>query len=658
MKRKILVSILIFICCVALAGCEDLFSGGDQDPGYESDNGVATVGFVKKSVVKIETDIGTGSGFAAIRDSWIITNYHVIEGAGKIYVIDNNENKTEIESIVLLDKENDIAVLKSGRSFDMLELGDGNSIDLLDKVTAIGSPEGVLNTVSVGEISNVNFEDYIVISAPISPGSSGGVLLNEANEVIGITTATANNELAQNLNFAINVETLKSVVSEYDQGNFMTRVYPPDTKVGIIVPTKSDKPMNSFLYAWAEYLREEAAYRFKLTFADDKGVRIAADFSYSLSIKNDAEEEVYNGSGECSYRDFTYEKTMNGFEAFIYITIPISDITEGESAVGSFMFTVGSDEGRSFEQVGNIETGLPIAEPPFEKIVFSGSGSTVTEPVNIPYGSYYITTQYNGKGNFSVTLNGRVIADSRRHGDQNGVCSVYQINPQELSDSQFGTPLTDSSITVEADENEKWEITIERAEDTKDKEYTDGSSFSGKGSGFIKNIFMPKDDYFITFTHSGGGSFRATLPDGSSVNETGKTDCVVKLRADSLSDLDNRYINIVADGGWTVKIERAVPSDRYSGDKTYTGIGNSSINNINLPKGNYNIIVIYSGDDHFTLELNDRSVVRENGPLRFLYRIWEEPTSFQNVSTPISAGYINIYCSGEWTVIIEEADID
>jgi len=99
-----------------------------------------------------------------------------------------------------------------------LKLGNGNKVKTKDKVTAIGSPMGEQNTVSEGIVSNNDEKDVIRTTAPISHGSSGGVLLNNKNEVIGITSAGYDE--AQNLNFAINVNVLKDMYSAYKNNKY------------------------------------------------------------------------------------------------------------------------------------------------------------------------------------------------------------------------------------------------------------------------------------------------------------------------------------------------------------------------------------------------------------------------------------------------------
>lgn len=170
---------------------------------------------VKDSVVMIkvydedENEIATGSGFCAFESDYIVTNFHVIEGASKITIVTDDEKQHIINNILIFNEEQDLAILKGSFNLTPIKISDGYDLKAGDKITAIGSPEGVLNTVSTGVISNADNEYQIRITAPISPGSSGGVLLDSKNKVVGITYATYDSNTAQNLNFAINVKYLK-----------------------------------------------------------------------------------------------------------------------------------------------------------------------------------------------------------------------------------------------------------------------------------------------------------------------------------------------------------------------------------------------------------------------------------------------------------------
>ena len=189
---------------------------------------------VKDSVVLVEVydesknKIATGSGFCAYNGNWIVTNFHVVEGAGSIKVITDDYESISVEDIVFFNRKKDIAVLSVNGSFKPLKIGNGEDIQIKDSITTIGSPKGELNTVSEGIISNVDDKSQIRITAPISHGSSGGVLLNDKYEVIGITSAGYDD--AQNLNFAINISHLYDLYTSYKE-NDITSIRKDNLKV-------------------------------------------------------------------------------------------------------------------------------------------------------------------------------------------------------------------------------------------------------------------------------------------------------------------------------------------------------------------------------------------------------------------------------------------
>ncbi|MDP4170848.1 MAG: trypsin-like peptidase domain-containing protein [Bacillota bacterium] len=180
---------------------------------------------VSKSVVYIEAyskgnSIASGSGFVLTADGNIATNFHVITDdqspidTVKIKLQDGSTYTTN--KVIGYDKKNDLAVLKIDNVSNLIPVNLGNSenIETGDKIITIGSPMGLDNTVSEGIISNIqrvlDGVPYIQITAPISHGSSGGVLVNDKGEVIGVTSAGIDE--GQNLNFAIPINLLKTVV--------------------------------------------------------------------------------------------------------------------------------------------------------------------------------------------------------------------------------------------------------------------------------------------------------------------------------------------------------------------------------------------------------------------------------------------------------------
>lgn len=173
---------------------------------------------IKKSVVLIQSYdangeiIATGSGFIAFAKNILVTNAHVIEDSYRIEVISEDNYKYNIQGIIGYSKSNDIAIIKLEDYKDLHPLKISINYTIGDPVYAIGSPLGIKNTISNGVISgNLLVEDIESIqhTAPISSGSSGGVLLSNSGKVLGITYASFVE--GQNLNLAIPIETVEKL---------------------------------------------------------------------------------------------------------------------------------------------------------------------------------------------------------------------------------------------------------------------------------------------------------------------------------------------------------------------------------------------------------------------------------------------------------------
>ena len=151
--------------------------------------------------------LGFGSGFF-VRDNLIATNYHVIEGAarGTAKLVGKFTTYT-IEGVTATDKTNDLALLKvTAPGIKPLPLGNSTDVKIGETVYVAGNPKGLEGTFSNGIISSLrdkNTKERLQMTAPISPGSSGGPVLNSKGEVIGVSVAGHRALDAQNLNFAI-----------------------------------------------------------------------------------------------------------------------------------------------------------------------------------------------------------------------------------------------------------------------------------------------------------------------------------------------------------------------------------------------------------------------------------------------------------------------
>lgn len=160
--------------------------------------------------------LALGSGFF-VAPNVVVTNLHVIKDAERAYSKIVGENiKRDVLGTVATDAAHDLALLQvTGTKAPKLTLGDSRQIAVGDEVYAVGNPRGLEGTFSQGIVSGIRElgrDKVLQITAPISPGSSGGPVLNAHGEVIGVAAAAFKD--SQNLNFAIPSSYVAALVSK------------------------------------------------------------------------------------------------------------------------------------------------------------------------------------------------------------------------------------------------------------------------------------------------------------------------------------------------------------------------------------------------------------------------------------------------------------
>ncbi|MFD1733644.1 S1C family serine protease [Deinococcus malanensis] len=182
---------------------------------------------------------GTGSGFFVDDEGFILTNFHVVEGAQQLTVHLPGRKREFPAQVVGVAPEYDLALLQTtdipADLYDPLELGDSDQVRVGAKAIAMGSPFGLEFSVTQGIVSAKNRvvptgingipQNSIQTDAAINPGNSGGPLLNSAAEVIGINTmilspGTAASGTGQNagVGFAIPINTAKAILPRLKAG--------------------------------------------------------------------------------------------------------------------------------------------------------------------------------------------------------------------------------------------------------------------------------------------------------------------------------------------------------------------------------------------------------------------------------------------------------
>jgi S1-C subfamily serine protease/Flp pilus assembly protein TadD len=161
---------------------------------------------------------GTGSGFLVSVDGLVATNYHVIQGATVASVTFGDGSTHAVEGVLASDLEADLALLKISGQFPHLELAGKDLPPIGSKVYAIGSPRGLINSLSEGLVSGHRpFERTVITmiqtTAAISPGSSGGPLFSADGKVVGVTAGVFKTGTQQSLNRAVPVERLAMLLA-------------------------------------------------------------------------------------------------------------------------------------------------------------------------------------------------------------------------------------------------------------------------------------------------------------------------------------------------------------------------------------------------------------------------------------------------------------
>ncbi len=205
-------------------------------------NSVVAISTTIQSTSFYGTTEGTssGSGFILTEDGYVISNYHVVEGATSIRVTTHDGTEYPA-SLVGYDSSNDLAVLKvEATGLSAAALGSSQDLVIGDMVVAIGNPLGELaSTQTVGYVSGIDREvstgglttiSMIQTDAAINPGNSGGPLFNMQGQVIGITTAkysgtTGSGASIEGIGFAIPIDDVAPLITDLIDHGYVTGAY-------------------------------------------------------------------------------------------------------------------------------------------------------------------------------------------------------------------------------------------------------------------------------------------------------------------------------------------------------------------------------------------------------------------------------------------------
>ncbi|MBT3208184.1 MAG: Do family serine endopeptidase [Bacteroidetes bacterium] len=184
-----------------------------------------------------QPQIGSGSGVIISNDGYIVTNNHVIENSDEIEVI-LNDKRSYSAKLVGTDPTTDIALLKIDENeLSYVSYGNSDELRIGEWVLAVGNPFNLTSTVTAGIVSakarNINIlsrnfaiESFIQTDAAVNPGNSGGALVSNSGDLIGINTAIASRTGSYiGYSFAIPVNIVKKVVADIIEFGEVQRAY-------------------------------------------------------------------------------------------------------------------------------------------------------------------------------------------------------------------------------------------------------------------------------------------------------------------------------------------------------------------------------------------------------------------------------------------------
>ena len=219
------------------------------DPGFSTSSRAAEggsktdvsglVASALPSVVSIQVELpggsGAGTGFIISTDGEIATNAHVVADATKIDVMFSDKS-TAVATVLGVDRTDDLAVIKVDKTgLAALQLGDSKALRMGQPVVAIGnalaltgSPtttEGIVSALdrTVDTQDGEHLVHMIQTDAAINPGNSGGPLLTLDGKVVGINSAGSSD--AQNIGFAIAIDTAKPIIEQLQQGKTISKAF-------------------------------------------------------------------------------------------------------------------------------------------------------------------------------------------------------------------------------------------------------------------------------------------------------------------------------------------------------------------------------------------------------------------------------------------------
>ncbi len=174
------------------------------------------------AVVTIRAGSSTGSGSIITPDGLVLTDEHVIRGVNRVSVT-LPDGKTYTGQVIATENKNDLALVKlqTNDRLPTIPLAAADSIEVGQRVFAIGSPYGLSGTLTTGIVSRIGVNGELQTDAALNPGNSGGPLLNSRGELIGVNKSilTPNGKSNVGIGFATSATIARSFIAQSTSGS-------------------------------------------------------------------------------------------------------------------------------------------------------------------------------------------------------------------------------------------------------------------------------------------------------------------------------------------------------------------------------------------------------------------------------------------------------
>lgn len=203
---------------------------------------------VSPTVVTLRTGSGSGSGSIVSPEGLILTNEHVVRGArGGLVTVSTPTGKRYTGQVIATDRRNDLALVRLNTTdrFPTVRLANPQTIQVGQRVFAIGSPFGLSGTLTTGILSRIAPNQDLQTDAALNPGNSGGPLLNSRGELIGVNKAILSRGAGGNtgIGFATNVLVAKDFIEQNrnrsNSSPLAVEPAPANSRLGVTVDART-----------------------------------------------------------------------------------------------------------------------------------------------------------------------------------------------------------------------------------------------------------------------------------------------------------------------------------------------------------------------------------------------------------------------------------